>query len=630
MSSTSGKTTILALALAGAAALGLGLGCNGQAIDGSGSNGNGSSAGNPSGSNGKPGAGPGSSSGGSAPGSNGPNGSGPGSSGSPGGSNPGGSGPGATGPGGGPVVIPDAPSAQKACPTDGNDTIGRRSLRRLTVPELEATVRTAFGLDKTQWAGPVVPPDPSSADGINNNVDRLTVGPDYARGVLDSGRAVARLVASPAILGKLLPCGLGTGDGTTMVPCAQQFVALFGPKLYRRPLTPAETARYADLMLKTGRADFKNFAYWATLTMLQSPRVLYRSELGTPDGTTGKFKLTSYEIASELAYTFTGGPPAADLLMLAAGDRLQTPDQIEAAAKTLAFDASGKAKPAFAAIMQNFVSDWVGLSSLSNLEKDATAFPGFKGVQDAIGEESRRFISSVLLDDKGTPANLLTAPYTMVNGPLAQYYGLPAGGTDYTKVTRPPGWGLGLLAQGSFLSVEAHSLKTSPTKRGYFVRTRLLCQAVPPPPPVVGELPPPTEGETTRQRYETLHAGNPGCKGCHTLFDPIGFGLEHLDAGGRFRDKEGKFDIDDSGVVTSTSAGDVTFKGAAELANAVAKLPEVAGCVASYAAAYAFGVSESNASCLVRTATEKLRGGMSLVDFYISMVRSDHFRYRTP
>jgi hypothetical protein len=415
-----------------------------------------------------------------------------------------------------------------------------------------------------------------------------------------------------------------------MVPCAEQFVATFGPKLYRRPLTAAEKARYADLMLKTGRADFKNFAYWATLTMLQSPRVLYRSELGTADGSTGKFKLTSYEIASALAYTFTGAPPTAELLALAAGDRLQTADQIEAAAKTLVYDASGKVQPAFATIMQNFVSDWVGLSSLSNLEKDAAAFPAFKGVQDAIGEESRRFISSVLLDEKGTPASLLTAPYTVVNGALAQYYGLPAGGADFAKVMRPAGWGVGLLAQGSFLSVEAHSLKTSPTKRGYFVRTRLLCQAVPPPPPVVGELPAPTEGETTRQRYEMLHAANPGCKGCHTLFDPIGFGLEHLDAVGRFRDKEGRFDIDDSGTVTNTSAGDIAFKGATELANAVAKLPEVSSCVAAYAAAYAFGVSESNASCLVRSATEKLRAGGSLVDFFVGMTRTDHFRLRTP
>jgi hypothetical protein len=602
-------------------------GCTGEAVDSGNRGGGGPGAGPGSGGpgNGSPGVGgPGNGGGGNVGNGNGGPGSGNGAG--------SGNGNGAAGPGGGNGgggVIPPAPSAQAACPTGGQETMGKRSLRRLTGPELEATIRAAFNLDKTQWPGVTTPPDASSADGFTNNVDRLTVGPDYVRGVLDSGRAVARLVSSPAVLGKLLPCGLGAGTGTEMVPCAQQFVTTFGPRLYRRPLTPAEQARYADLMLKTGRADFKNFAYWATLTMLQSPRVLYRSELGKPDGS-GKFKLTSHEVASALAYTLTGGPPDAALLQLAAGDRLQTADQIEAAAKALVYDAAGKVKPAFAGIMQGFVNDWVGLSTLSNLEKNAAAFPGFKGVQEAMGEETRRFLSAVLFDGKGSTAELLTAPYTVVNGALARYYGMTPAGEDYARVDRPGGWGVGLLAQGSFLAVEAHSLTTSPTKRGYFVRTRLLCQQVPPPPPVVSELPPPTEAETTRQRYETLHAADPACKGCHALFDPIGFGFERLDATGRHRDKEGRFDIDDRGVVTSTSAGDLSFTGASELASAIAKLPEVSDCVASYAAAYAFGLSQSNAACLVRSAAEKLRTGASLVDFYIAMARSEHFRLRAP
>jgi hypothetical protein len=603
-------------ALAGAAA-----GCTGEALDTVNRGGGG------------PGAGPGSGGPGSgSPGVGGPgvgNGGGNNGPGNGNAGNNGGNGAAGPGNGGGNVVVPPAPSAQAACPTGGQETIGKRALRRLTGPELEATIRAAFNLDRAQWPGLNTPPDASSSDGFTNNVDRLTVGPDYIRGVLDSGRAVARLVSSPAVLGKLLPCGLGAGTGTEMVPCAQQFVTTFGPRLYRRPLTQTEQARYADLMLKTGRADFKNFAYWATLTMLQSPRVLYRSELGKPDGG-GKFKLTSHEIASALAYTLTGGPPDATLLQLAAGDRLQTADQIEAAARTLVLDAAGTVKPAFAGILQGFVHDWVGLSTLSNLEKDAAAFPDFKGVQEAMGEETRRFLSAVLIDGKGSPADLLTAPYTVVNGALARYYGMPPAGEDYARVNRPAGWGVGLLAQGSFLAVEAHSRTTSPTKRGYFVRTRLLCQQVPPPPPVVAELPPPTEAETTRQRYETLHAADPACKGCHTLFDPIGFGFERLDAVGRHRDKEGRFDIDDRGVVTDTSAGDLSFAGAGELATAIARLPEVSDCVASYAAAHAFGLSQPNAACLVRSAAEKLRTGASLVDFYIAMVRSEHFRLRTP
>ena len=56
--------------------------------------------------------------------------------------------------------------------------------------------------------------------------------------------------------------------------------------------------------------------------MLQSPNVIYRSELGEPAG--GRYQLTQYEVASALSYTFTGGPPTAELTQLAASNRLST------------------------------------------------------------------------------------------------------------------------------------------------------------------------------------------------------------------------------------------------------------------------------------------------------------------
>ena len=531
-------------------------------------------------------------------------------------------------PGGNPSqMTPDgtAPSAQVTCPTGTSDTPGRRALRRLTVDELERTIRAAFGLDTVQLPSLALPPDPASLDGFTNNVDRLTVGPDYARGTMESARKVAALVSSDALITRLVPCASAGGP-----PCAQTFVSTFGPKLYRRPLTPAEQARYLTLYDQVSKqGDFRTFVYWATATMLQSPHVIYRSELGEPDGP-GRFKLTQYELASALSYAFTGGPPSSELMQAAAGNRLSTPEQVEVAARALVYDTASKVKPGFRDVMLRFADQWVGLSTLANLRKDATAFPDFTSqIQDALTEETRRFITAVVVDERGTTADLFTAPYTFVDSRLAAFYGYGApAGAEFTRVMRPEGWGVGLLAQGGILAVEAHSLDTSPTKRGHFVRTRLLCTVVPPPPAVVGELPEPTAARTTRQRYEDLHVADPMCKSCHQLIDPIGFGFEKLDAVGRFRAKEGMFDIDDSGAITGTSAGDLPFRGPTELARAVGRLPETASCMASYLAAYAFGVSQPNASCLVRSATAELKAGMSIVDFYIRMARSEHFRTR--
>jgi len=496
-------------------------------------------------------------------------------------------------------------------------------LRRLTNAELEATIRSAFNLNVTQWPGVILPSDPGSADGFTNNVDNLTVGPDYASGAVDSGKKVGAIVSADPLLGQLLPCSAQGGAA-----CADTFVSTFGAKLYRRPLTTAEKGRYTALYNKISQqADFRTFVYWATATMLQSPSVIYRSEIGAQDAP-NHYKLNAYEVASELSYMFTGAPPSAQLTQLAAADQLSTPDQVEAAARSLVW--SGQTvQPAFRNLIFLFADQWLGLTGLSNLQKDAMLFPDFTAqVQDAMGEETRRFLSSVIMEDRGNVKTLLTAPYTFVDTTLSRYYGFGTPtGTDFARTNRPATWGVGLLSQGSILSVQANGLSSSPTRRGHMVRTRLLCTVIGPPPKVVDPIPPPTDAQTTRQRYEMLH-GNLGCKACHNLMDPIGFAFEHLDGAGRFRAMEGTFDIDDTGTVAGTSAGDLKVKGPTDLATAISNLPEVSECVASYLAAYGLGVSHENAACLVRTAAAELRSGTSLVDFYIRMARSEHFRYR--
>ena len=537
---------------------------------------------------------------------------------------------GSTGSGGSTVDMPPPPgdkppSAEITCPSTTTETVGHRALRRLTNAELETTIRATFNLTATQWPGVNLPSDAASLDGFTNNVDSLTVGADYASGTLDGGKKIGTLVSTDPLLTQLLPCAT-KGDAA----CADTFVTTFGAKLYRRPLTAAEKARYIALYNKViaAQSDFKSFVYWATMTMLQSPSVIYRSEIGAPD-VASRFKLTPYEVATELAYTFSGGPPAADLLQLAATNQLSTPDQVEAAARTLVFNGQA-VKPAFRDIVLQFSDQWLGLTGLSNLKKDAMAFPDFTSqIQDSMGEETRRFLSSVIFDDRGSVKSLLTAPYTFVDPTLAKYYGYGAAtGVDFVRADRPATAGVGLLAQGSLLAVQANGLSTSPTRRGHLVRTRMLCTVVPPPGIVVGPIPPPSAANTTRQRYEDLHAVNPTCKACHSMMDQIGFALEHLDGAGRYRALEGTFAIDDTGTVTATSAGDLKVKGATELATAISSLPEVNNCVASYLAAYALGVSHDSAACLVSTATAELRGGTSLLDFYVRMARSEHFRSR--
>ena len=531
---------------------------------------------------------------------------------------------GATGGNGG--ADPPAPGAvRNQCEGVMGEVAGPRLLRRLTGPEFEATVRAVFGFDAAAWTGPSLPPDPASGNGFTNNADRLGVGGTYARGLQDTAKDVADRVVGDAHLARVLPCAAAGADA-----CATTYLDTVGARLYRRPLSAPEKMRYMALYTKVRRAgDFKSWVYWATVALLQSPHSVYRSEIGDLMSA-GRYKLTPYETAAALAYTYTGGPPDATLTQLAATNRLATADQIEAAARQLVLDPAGKPRPAFQEQVMRFADQWLGLSPLANLKKSFADF--VPAVQASVGEETRRFVGAVVFEDRGKPADLMTAPYTLVDATLTRYYKFGAAtGTTFVRAMRPPGWGVGLLAQGSILAIAAGNVSTSPTKRGHLVRSRILCQEVPPPPPVVNELPPPTAAQTTRQRYEVLHVADPSCRACHRIMDPIGFGLEHLDASGRYRAKEGAFDIDDRGEVVNTSAGNLTFTGPTELAQALGRLPEYSDCMAAFISSHAFGMDHHDTPCMVRTAADELRRGtLSLLDFYIRMARSERFRTRTP
>jgi hypothetical protein len=77
---------------------------------------------------------------------------------------------------------------------------------------------------------------------------------------------------------------------------------------------------------------------------------------------------------------------------------------------------------------------------------------------------------------------------------------------------------------------------TSPTQRGIFVQTRLLCNKVAPPPANVNVDQPPTDGDKVCKldRYDA-HRTLASCAACHSQLDPIGYGLENYDIAGRYR-----------------------------------------------------------------------------------------------
>src|SRR5690606_30112534 len=111
----------------------------------------------------------------------------------------------------------------------------------------------------------------------------------------------------------------------------------------------------------------------------------------------------------------------------------------------------------------------------------------------------------------------------------------------------PAGQRGGILRTGALMAAHAHAMESAPVLRGVFVRKRLMCQELPPPPPDIDTTPPGLDPTlTTRERF-SRHSDDPLCESCHRLIDPIGFSFEAYDGAGGFRELDNGSPIDVSG-----------------------------------------------------------------------------------
>jgi hypothetical protein len=576
-----------AWALLGAAALGAAAGCTADAGATGGSGGASGSGGNTPGSGGV--AGPGS------------GGAGSGSGGDAG-----------TGSGGSSTIT-------LSCKAPAN---GSPVLRLLTRSELQNTLGDVFPEVKSQWTSSL--PAGNVTDLGFDNDQGATVGSQLAASVLDTAQSVATAVTGSA-LANLLPCSTSAADRA----CAETFLKKYGPRLFRRAVTTDEHDKYLSFFDSAkGKSDFKTALKWMTVALIQSPNTLYRSEIGADMGN-GTRKLTAYEQASELAYMYTGTAPSESLLSTAASGNLGDPVAVD---KSLLQTDAGKQ------MLQRFFEQYLDYASVTSVSK--ANVQTFSQLSGDMVKETHAFIDDVIVQKGGGLKELLTATTTNPSKALAAFYatgnaysgGFPMPSSDYASVQRPKGLGIGVLAQGAFLANHASSVASSPTKRGLFPYRRLFCQPKLSPPPNVPALDTTSQManiHTTRDRYELQHqllqGANGPCASCHKLFDPIGFAFEHFDEVGRYRAKEGSYDINSTASLAGPS-GTLSFTDQESLMNALVGEPVIHECMAAYLATYAFGSSDA---CIGSSQVPDLQAGkIGVVEAFARLAREPHFSQR--
>ncbi len=532
----------------------------------------------------------------------------------------------------------------------------KQLVRRLTHAQYDNTVRDLLG-DYSKPAERFPPED--YVDGFKNQLTGQGMPPLLVETYSTAAERLALNAFRIGDINGLIPCAPSQGYGASRQSsagssratadkwawndqkCRDAFVRRFGLRAFRRPLSEDEVKRYSTVFSEQARVSrrFLDGARVVVEAMLQSPNFLFHVEAG-PDG-----RHADYEVASRLSYLLWNTMPDEALFEAAAKGELSTPAGRDAAARRMLQNVP-KGRDA----LDQFFEEWLRFDRVVNAVK-ANRYQAFTPeLALAMAEETRTLLHHLVWNDRNF-MELLTADYSFLTSELAEVYGLPAPKDQFEMVKFPADSNrAGILGQGTFLASTAGPTDTSPTARGIFIRERLLCQHVPPPPPgVITTLPDPlVDGQKPKGRRQLMveHVENPTCASCHRLMDPIGFGFEHFDAIGQYRQQEmipvpgrrggggggGRggpppipLEIDAQGEIAGIPNSN--FSGAKQLGTILANSPVCQECVVRQMFRYSYGRLEtaSDENTIHQLYDQFKASGFKFKSLLVALVQSPEF-----
>ncbi len=457
---------------------------------------------------------------------------------------------------------------------------GGPKLRVLTQSEYKNALEHLLGAISAQL---VLPPDTFVAGFTAIGGAEVTINPTAGEQYETASRAaVAEVFADAARWQTLVGC---QPQADLSDACVASFVQSFGKRAFRRDLAAAEVEKW----LKVGQ-DAAQLAASAThglqaivSGLLQSPYFLYRVEINKLDPSNGRLKYDGLSTATRLAFLLTGGPPSDALLTAAAAGQLDTAEGVRTAAAPLLNDPNAVER------MSEFFSEYARADLVSVVQKSTDLFPSFNAaLQSSMLQATHAFIKNIVLAPGADVRSFFDSDQTFVDATLAPIYGVAAPASGFAQLTLGLETGrAGILGQAAVLAGHSQPDHNSPTRRGVFISEVFLCQTPPPPPDGVVTTLPTDPSMTTRQKLD-LHRTSASCAGCHALFDPLGFGLEHFDSIGKYQATENGLTIDATGTLDG-----VAYDGAAQMGAAFRQSARAMTCMMSNFYRSANGVHDS-------------------------------------
>jgi hypothetical protein len=495
------------------------------------------------------------------------------------------------------------PGASTGINLDGSPIYTR--VQRLTNQQWERAVTDVlrFAAPANLTQGFATPPGTAAAaTDFSNNEKRLYLDAQAEMDFEAASEAAATLAT-------------GTPDALVRVYAgtdAEGFVRTLGRRAFRRPLTADEETRYQAIFAMGQTiygAGFANGAALVIRAMLQSPKFLYRSELG-PAGA----PLDGYEIASKLSFWLLGTTPSDGLLDAAAAGALDSSDGLESAARAMLeqSDAVG--------VMRDFHGQLYRVDAAGAVDRPSVP----DSLKPELVEASYRFFDAVFADGEGLRA-ILTSTRAFVGPGLADSYGVQPAPAEIEEHALDPSR-IGFFMQVPFLLQAGREDGPDTIARGAALANEVLCLALPAHDAPAPTLPPLAAGQTDRERIEAATAS---CTGCHAdAINPLGLAFEGFDGLGRRRNLDNGVAIDASGGYSSSGGVAQTFADARDLMRLLADDTQAHTCYAKMLTSYALQRDLVEADRPLLQDLAAISRAQSLREMIASLVRSPAFRAR--
>ncbi len=527
-----------------------------------------------------------------------------------------------------------------ACAT--NRPPGHSEMRRLTAYEYKNTIQDLFGSTLTNQLNSTLAGLPADAitDGLDN-IDPAVSSSHISAYMKIATQIGDAAVANPTVLSTI--AGACATSGTVDDNCTKSFIANFGKKVFRRPLTTAEIATVFAISkdASTASSDALEGFRISISYLLQSPFFVYRIEMGSDlnKAETGTFKLTSYEVATRLSYLIVGTLPDPTLMGHADDNSIQSDATYKSELERLLSDP--RAKIHFRHFYEqvwktpgthlvNYSQNFLQGTDVSQLNADAKT-------------ELNDFVDYIVWKQKGNFSDLMTSDVVFPRtASLASIYNTPVWSESSPILHAPANSRSGLLTRVSLLAGgldQAH-----PLVRGAFIRRKFLCGVLPPPspsafPPGTLEAPAPQGSQSFREVFEKKTSDS-ACMRCHSMINPLGFALGNFDNLGRFQTTEKIFDM--AGMLLGSQRVDavtspsidapvvVSVNGAQDLGHQLANSQTAPKCFVTEWYEYAVGRTEdNNDGCSMNAGFNGLtRTNGSVIDMIRETALSPSFRLR--